>query len=262
MKITPATSTPARWSQLSPASRSHGASITSSATTRATRWRESSRSSPPRRSFTSAPGSRRMRKRIAGRRFIKDKVKGAHESAMPGFALALTAFLAVIREGAETIVFFQALTVGATETVGAACGDRVGIAVASVGLAITFIVLSRRGASNPVRQVLLCDHDPALRARGGIHRPGNRKLPGIRRGSARPSSSTSRRSRCWGFIRRCRVSPRSFALLAFAAAAMIIPHGSARASEGGSGSFSPASVRRDLSCGGSASRPPSLITRS
>ena len=45
-----------------------------------------------------------------------DKVKGA-ERGTPGLALALTAFLAVIREGAETIVFFQALTDGATEAV-------------------------------------------------------------------------------------------------------------------------------------------------
>jgi high-affinity iron transporter len=74
--------------------------------------------------------------------FIADQVKGAHESAVPGLALALTAFLAVIREGGETIVFFQALTVGATE---AAEKHAViaGIAAATVALAITFIVLNR-----------------------------------------------------------------------------------------------------------------------
>src|SRR5258708_1583871 len=38
--------------------------------------------------------------------FISEQVKGAQESAVPGLALALTAFLAVIREGGETIVFF------------------------------------------------------------------------------------------------------------------------------------------------------------
>ena len=110
--------------------------------------------------------------------FIETRSKAHKESAVPGLALALTAFLAVIREGAETIVFFQALTVGATETV-EKHAVMAGIAAATVGLAITFIVLQSRGASNPVRQVLLCNHDPALWTRGGFHRPGNRELPGI-----------------------------------------------------------------------------------
>jgi high-affinity iron transporter len=74
--------------------------------------------------------------------FINDQVRGAQESAVPGLALALTAFLAVIREGAETIVFFQALTVGATEAV-EKHAVAAGIAVAAVGLGLTFIVLSR-----------------------------------------------------------------------------------------------------------------------
>ena len=74
--------------------------------------------------------------------FINAQVKDAHESAVPGLALGLTAFLAVIREGAETIVFFQALTVGAT-----AAFERhavmAGIAAATAGLAITFFILNR-----------------------------------------------------------------------------------------------------------------------
>ena len=74
--------------------------------------------------------------------FINDRVRGAHESAAPGVALALTAFLAVIREGGETIVFFQALTVGATESV-EKNAVMAGIAVAAVALAITFFVLNR-----------------------------------------------------------------------------------------------------------------------
>jgi high-affinity iron transporter len=74
--------------------------------------------------------------------FIKDRVRGANESAAPGLALALTAFLAVIREGGETIVFFQALTVGATESV-EKHAVAAGIVFAAVGLAITFIVLNR-----------------------------------------------------------------------------------------------------------------------
>jgi high-affinity iron transporter len=74
--------------------------------------------------------------------FIRDQVKDASESAVPGLALALTAFLAVIREGAETIVFFQALRVGATEAV-ERHAVMAGIAAASLGLAVTFIVLNR-----------------------------------------------------------------------------------------------------------------------
>jgi len=72
--------------------------------------------------------------------FIKNKVQGAQRSAIPGVALGLTAFLAVIREGAETIVFFQALTAGATE-VAERHAVALGIAAASLGLAAAFIVL-------------------------------------------------------------------------------------------------------------------------
>ena len=74
--------------------------------------------------------------------FINDRVRGANESAAPGLALALTAFLAVIREGGETIVFFQALTVGATENV-EKHAVMAGIAVAAVALAATFFVVNR-----------------------------------------------------------------------------------------------------------------------
>jgi len=74
--------------------------------------------------------------------FIKEQIKGAQESSVPGLALALTAFLAVIREGGETIVFFQALTVGATEAV-EKHAVMAGIAAATAGLAITFIALNR-----------------------------------------------------------------------------------------------------------------------
>jgi high-affinity iron transporter len=74
--------------------------------------------------------------------FIKDQVKGAQESRVPGFALGLTAFLAVIREGGETIVFFQALTAGATEAV-EKHAVLFGIGAATAGLMITFVLLNR-----------------------------------------------------------------------------------------------------------------------
>ncbi len=48
--------------------------------------------------------------------FIGTQVEAIRHSDGPSLALGLTAFVAVMREGAETIVFFQALMAGATET--------------------------------------------------------------------------------------------------------------------------------------------------
>lgn len=50
------------------------------------------------------------------RSFLQNKVNAASGTDGASFALGLTAFLAVMREGAETIVFFQALLAGATAT--------------------------------------------------------------------------------------------------------------------------------------------------
>ena len=81
--------------------------------------------------------------------FIKHKVMSAEASALPALALGLTAFLAVMREGAETIVFFQALTAGATDT-----PDRIavllGIAAGAVALAVTFGLLTRAAHRIPI----------------------------------------------------------------------------------------------------------------
>ena len=162
--------------------------------------------------------------------FINDQVKGAQESAVPGLALALTAFLAVIREGAETIVFFQALTVGATEAV-EKHAVMAGIAAATVGLAITFIVLNRAAHRIPFGKFFFATTDPAVWTRGGFHRPGHRELPGIgmdrrdlRRAcadhtDARPLSDRAENRRA---VRADRVRRRS---------SMIIPRGSARAAK-------------------------------
>jgi high-affinity iron transporter len=80
--------------------------------------------------------------------FIRDRVKGAQESVMPGFALGLTAFLAVIRVGGETIVFFQALTAGATE-LAEKHAVMVGIMAAALALSVTFVALSRAAHKIP-----------------------------------------------------------------------------------------------------------------
>ena len=83
-------------------------------------------------------------------KFISQKLQSAEHSAVPGIALGLTAFLAVMREGAETIVFFQALTSGATEA-----AERhavaAGIVVATVALAATFVVIRRAADRIPMR---------------------------------------------------------------------------------------------------------------
>ena len=85
-------------------------------------------------------------------RFISDKVRSAEQSSMPALALSATAFLAVIREGGETIVFFQGLTAGATEL-----AERhavfAGIVAASIVLAAVFWVLTRAAYRIPLGTV-------------------------------------------------------------------------------------------------------------
>ena len=72
--------------------------------------------------------------------FIKAQLDAAKRSKGPSIALGLTAFLAVMREGAETIVFFQALAAGATER-----AERnavfFGLVAGALGLAVIFVCL-------------------------------------------------------------------------------------------------------------------------
>jgi len=85
-------------------------------------------------------------------RFISDKVRSAEQRSMPALALSATAFLAVIREGGETIVFFQGLTAGATEL-----AERhavfAGIVAASIVLGAVFWVLTRAAYRIPLGTV-------------------------------------------------------------------------------------------------------------
>jgi high-affinity iron transporter len=84
--------------------------------------------------------------------FIDSKVEAAKKSHGPSLALALTAFLAVMREGAETIVFFQALLAGATESI-----ERhavlMGVIAGAVALSVTFIVLRKLTYMIPIGPV-------------------------------------------------------------------------------------------------------------
>lgn len=83
-------------------------------------------------------------------KFISHKLKSAERNTIPGIALGLTAFLAVMREGAETIVFFQALTSGATEAAERQAVTA-GIVVAAVALAASFVIIRRAADRIPMR---------------------------------------------------------------------------------------------------------------
>lgn len=81
--------------------------------------------------------------------FIQSQLEAAKRSKGPSIALGLTAFLAVMREGAETIVFFQALIAGATER-----AERhavfLGVVAGAVGLAVIFVCLRNLVSRIPI----------------------------------------------------------------------------------------------------------------
>jgi high-affinity iron transporter len=83
------------------------------------------------------------------RTFLHDKVEASRDIAGPSIALGLTAFLAVMREGAETIVFFQALLGGATET-----AERhavmTGLLAGALALGVIFLVLRKAAFRIPL----------------------------------------------------------------------------------------------------------------
>ncbi len=84
------------------------------------------------------------------RDFISDRMSAATHSLLPSAAIALTAFVAVLREGAETIVFFQTLIGGATEP-----PERraiyAGVAAAAIALGAIFFTLERVMERIPIR---------------------------------------------------------------------------------------------------------------
>src|SRR6516164_1047691 len=84
--------------------------------------------------------------------FIGAQVEAARRSRGPSLALGLTAFLAVMREGAETIVFFQALMAGTTET-----AERhaifIGLVAGIFALTLVFLGLRRVTFMIPIRPV-------------------------------------------------------------------------------------------------------------
>jgi len=76
-------------------------------------------------------------------------VAAAKRSKGPSIALGLTAFLAVMREGAETIVFFQALISGATERA-EQHAVFAGVVAGATALAVTFICLRNLVSRIPI----------------------------------------------------------------------------------------------------------------
>jgi high-affinity iron transporter len=83
------------------------------------------------------------------RTFLRNKVNASREVAGPSIALGLTAFLAVMREGAETIVFFQALLGGATETV-ERHAVMAGLLTGAIALGVIFLVLRKAAFRIPL----------------------------------------------------------------------------------------------------------------
>jgi high-affinity iron transporter len=84
--------------------------------------------------------------------FIADQVEAARQSKRVSWALALTAFLAVMREGAETIVFFQALAAGATASV-ERHAVMMGVGAGAIALAVSFVLLHRVTYAIPIGRV-------------------------------------------------------------------------------------------------------------
>lgn len=83
------------------------------------------------------------------REFVNSQIDRAVHSSVPSLALGLTAFVAVLREGAETIVFFQALMGGATARV-EKHAVALGIAAASAALLLAFMMLKKAMARLPL----------------------------------------------------------------------------------------------------------------
>jgi high-affinity iron transporter len=82
-------------------------------------------------------------------RFVKGKVQDALVSGS-AFALPSVAFLAVYREGVETVLFYKALLVAGPAS-GAVLPVALGIAAASVVLGIVYVLINRFGVRLPLK---------------------------------------------------------------------------------------------------------------
>jgi len=82
-------------------------------------------------------------------RFVKGKVQDALVSGSM-FALPSVAFLAVYREGVETVLFYKALLVAGPAS-GAVWPVLLGISAASVVLAVVYVLINRFGVKLPLK---------------------------------------------------------------------------------------------------------------
>jgi len=83
--------------------------------------------------------------------YLKERAEGALAKGT-GLAVALLAFLAVFREGAETVLFIYSL---ASTTGGWTAGLFAGLAAGAVGLVILFFVVNAVASRLPLRAVFL-----------------------------------------------------------------------------------------------------------
>src|SRR2546429_6095516 len=85
------------------------------------------------------------------KRFVKGRMEEALSTGS-GFALASVAFLAVYREGFETILFYKALLTSAGSAGGSGAGPvAAGILLGAVALVIVYVAVSRFGMKVPLK---------------------------------------------------------------------------------------------------------------
>jgi high-affinity iron transporter len=82
--------------------------------------------------------------------FVKARLEGALSTGS-SFALASVAFLAVYREGFETILFYKALFMSAGGEGGGAAAVAAGMALGAVALIGVYLAISRFGVKIPMR---------------------------------------------------------------------------------------------------------------
>ncbi|MES2125369.1 MAG: FTR1 family protein [Gemmatimonadota bacterium] len=82
--------------------------------------------------------------------FVKERVQVAVTGGS-AFALASAAFLAVYREGFETVLFYKALYVSGGEVGGTFWPVTLGILVGSVALAIVYVAINKWGVKLPLK---------------------------------------------------------------------------------------------------------------
>ncbi len=82
--------------------------------------------------------------------FVKGRLQGALSTGS-SLTLASVSFLAVYREGFETILFYKALLTSAGGAAGGAAAVAAGIALGSVGLVALYLAIKRFGVKIPMR---------------------------------------------------------------------------------------------------------------